>query len=223
MSSGDAGFGALLCLIPSLWVPFLAMWVWTVPSAGLKFGWCGDRAQQLQCSPWMGQDFCLRARVMLLWDWWFGTMYPQAAGVCKWKYLSAVDKTQLFFFNYFYQKASKLTRHLVTFQGIENFPYFTLFAGWDDSLQNQCYGVNQISSPSLWLWNCSSFAYLSDWLEIQFAFTAKGEDWVPPEEIQLSGVFCFLWGDKILHLGSVKKNTGLISTLHFGFLLLELV
>lgn len=46
----------------------------------------------------------------------------------KIKYLSEVDKTQLNFF-YFYQKASKLARHLVTFQGIEKFPYFTLFDG----------------------------------------------------------------------------------------------
>lgn len=124
----------------------------------------------------------------------------------KIKYLSAVDKTQLdFFLKYIYQKASKLARHLFTFLGIEKFLYFTLFVGWDGFFQNQCYGVNQISSPSSWLWNCSYFMYLSAWLEIQSAFTAKGEGWVPPEEIQLSGVFCFLWGDKTLHLGSVKK------------------
>lgn len=38
-----------------------------------------------------------------------------------------------------------------------------------------------------------SFTNLSAWLEIQCASTAKGEGWVPLEEIQTLAGFCFFW------------------------------
>lgn len=49
-----------------------------------------------------------------------------------------------------------------------------------------------------------NFTSQSPWLEIQSAFTAKGEGRVPPEEIQVLVGFCFFWekaeADEALHL-----------------------
>lgn len=49
-----------------------------------------------------------------------------------------------------------------------------------------------------------SFTNPSAWLEIQSAFTVKGEGWAPQEEIQILSGFSFFWekakGDEVLHL-----------------------